>query len=210
VTPAASLDDSGVAWYNGYADPRTITPATVADAAALDVLVNKYWQLPADYVPSLVSAASSASQMLRPEAAAAWDALREACRLDTGSTLYLVSGYRSYARQQAMFEDALREKGLVHTITYFAYPGRSEHQLGLALDLGTTEKAYMSGHFAATAAGRWLAVHAGGYGFILRYPAGSEAITGYGYEAWHYRYVGVEAAMAVNLQGVTFDEYAQP
>jgi zinc D-Ala-D-Ala carboxypeptidase len=209
-TPAPILDSAGVAWYGAFADPRTITPSVVADPAALDVLVNKFWQLPDGYVPSLVSAASSASQKLRPEAAAAWDALREACRRDTGSTLYLISGYRSYEKQKAMFDNALQEKGLVHTITYYAYPGRSEHQLGLALDLGTTEKSYMSGQFAATAAGQWLAAHACEFGFILRYPTGREPATNYGYEAWHYRYLGVETAMDVCRQGIAFDEYAHP
>lgn len=172
----------------------------------MTVLVNKYRQLPDGYTPPLVTADHSANQLIHPIANEAWNQLHQACLEQTGASLYLVSGYRSWNTQASLFNKSLAEKGIAHTVAYYAYPGRSEHHLGLGFDLGTTDKPYKTSGFATSTAGRWMTAHAHEYGFILRYPAGKTDITGYAYEAWHFRYIGVAAATAIKQKGITFDE----
>ena len=120
---------------------------------------------------------------------------------------FLVSGYRNQTSQANLFNSALIKKGTAHAVAYYAFPGRSEHQLGLGIDLGTSTAPYMTSRFTSTAAGQWIAVNGHLYGFILRYPAGKQSVTGYGYEAWHFRFVGIEAATAIKQKGITLDEY---
>ncbi|MBN1775909.1 MAG: D-alanyl-D-alanine carboxypeptidase family protein [Clostridiales bacterium] len=194
-------------YINGFLDPRSVTPEIISNPSSITALVNKYHAVTKDYVPSLVPAKSSNGRYIRPEAADAWDLMREACHEDTGKTLYLTSGYRSYATQKASFENAIINKGLERAVSKYAYPGRSEHQLGLALDIATTSYKTISGSFLSTEAGQWMTEHAHEYGFILRYPSGKESITGYAFEAWHYRYIGVDAATAMHSSGQTLEEY---
>ena len=208
-TPLPAVDEtaSGPVWYNGYVDPRTVTYEIVTNPEDLTVLINKYNAIPDEYVPTLVLADSSKNQYLRTEADDAWDLMRAACEADTGETLYLASGYRTLDYQQELFDRAVRKKGLERACSKYAYPGRSEHNLGLALDLATVSSPTISGDFADTTAGIWLAAHAQEYGFILRYPSGKSDITGYAYEAWHYRFVGVELAQTLYDSGQTLEEY---
>ncbi|NLT12517.1 MAG: hypothetical protein GXY06_08940 [Clostridiaceae bacterium] len=194
-------------YIDGFLDPRSVTPVIVPDPTSLTTLVNKFNAVPAEYVPALVLALSSKGCYIRPEAAEAWNLMRTACRTATGSTLYICSGYRSYTTQKSSFDDAIATKGVVRAISKYAYPGRSEHQLGLALDVATTATKTISGSFLTTPAGAWMAAHAHEYGFILRYPSGKENITGYAFEAWHFRYVGVEPATAMYINGQTLEEY---
>ena len=86
-------------------------------------------------------------------------------------------------------------------------PGTSEHHLGLALDILTGGYTTMDDGFGETKAGEWLAQNAPDYGFILRYPAGKEEITGIVYEPWHFRYVGKEYAKDITEKGVCLEEY---
>ena len=88
--------------------------------------------------------------------------------------------------------------------SYSARAGHSEHQTGLALDINT---ASTQAHFENTRAYAWLQTHCAQYGFLLRYPKGKEAVTGYRFEPWHYRYVGAEIAGACMSQGITYEEY---
>ena len=88
--------------------------------------------------------------------------------------------------------------------TFSARPGHSEHQTGLALDINV---ASTKAHFENTPAFAWLKEHCAGHGFILRYDLGKEAVTGYRFEPWHYRYVGVEIAQTIMEQGITYEEY---
>jgi len=100
---------------------------------------------------------------------------------------------------------------LEQTSKYVAYPGQSEHQTGLAMDL--TNKAGvqkpLTEDFGQTKEGQWLLENAHLYGFIIRYPAGQEAVTGYNYEPWHIRYVGTEAAKSIYSGGQTLEEYRE-
>jgi len=205
TTPFLSSDSP--VYVDGFLDPRSVTPTMVPDASSITVLVNKYNAVSQDYVPSLVLAESSNNRYIRSEAADAWNLMRVACYDATGKTLYLVSGYRSYSAQKSSFENALTWKGLTRAISKYAYPGRSEHQLGLALDIATTDSKKISADFLETTAGAWMAEHSYEYGFILRYPSGKESITGYAFEAWHYRYVGVDPATAMHDNGLTLEEY---
>ena len=194
-------------WYNGYVDPRTVRAEIVTNPEDITVLVNKYYAMPEDYVPELVLADSSAGQYLRPEADDAWDEMRAACEADCGEVLYLVSGYRTYADQTYSFSNAITRRGLEKAVQKNAYQGRSEHSLGLALDINTADDKEIRDEFAESTAGQWVAEHGYEYGFILRYPRDMYEITGYGYEAWHYRYVGVELATTLHETGQTLEEY---
>jgi D-alanyl-D-alanine carboxypeptidase len=93
-----------------------------------------------------------------------------------------------------------------------ARPGYSEHQTGLAVDFAARGVSTLQVSFAKTKAGIWLAANAYRYGFVLRYPSGKTAITGYSFEPWHFRYVGVEVATAMHDQNIqTLEEfYALP
>lgn len=194
-------------WYNGYVDPRSIRAEVVANPEDIAVLINKYYAMPSDYVPDLVMASSSAGQYLRPEANDAWDLLRAACREDTGDTLYLISGYRSWADQTYSFSNAIVRRGIDKVCEKNAYQGRSEHCLGLALDINIASDPEIRDEFAESTAGAWVNEHGHEYGFILRYQREKGSITGYGYEAWHYRYVGIEVATALYESGQTLEEY---
>ena len=99
-----------------------------------------------------------------------------------------VSGWRSHAEQQALYADSVRDNGLEFTQKYVAPPGCSEHETGLAIDVGEAREAAR-------------------YGFIERYPKGAQAVTGIGHEPWHFRYVGWPHAGLMAQRGVTLEEY---
>ena len=175
-----------------------------ADPSSLTVLVNKHYTLPAGYVPKLEALGSRyGSGSLQPAAAAAFRAMADAARED-GISLRSVSAYRSYATQKNTYNRYLKQNKQATVDTFSARPGHSEHQTGLALDINV---ASTKAHFENTPAFAWLKEHCAGYGFILRYDLGKEAVTGYRFEPWHYRYVGVEIAQAITEQGITYEEY---
>ena len=177
---------------------------TITDPDSLMVLVDKHHILPADYVPALEQlGAGYGSGSLRPEAAAAFRAMADAARTD-GISLRSVSAYRSYQRQKNTYNSYLGQDSRALVDTYSARPGHSEHQTGLALDINV---ASTSAHFENTPAFAWLEEHCAEHGFLLRYGQGQEEITGYRFEPWHYRYVGVEAATACMEQGLTLEGY---
>lgn len=176
----------------------------VSQPDSLTALVNKYHALPEDYAPQVEALGYPyGSGSLRPEAAAAFRAMADAARAD-GIYLQSVSAYRSYARQESVYNRYLRQDTQASVDSYSARPGFSEHQTALALDINT---ASLSAHFENTPAYAWLVEHCAEYGFILRYPQGKEDITGYRFEPWHYRYVGTEIAQACMSQELTFEEY---
>lgn len=122
-----------------------------------------------------------------------------------------VSGYRSPAEQQQIWDDSLRENGLEFTRKYVALPGHSEHQTGLAIDLGLKQENidFIRPDFPYTGICRTFRKKAAKYGFILRYPAGKESITGIGHEPWHFRYVGTPHAEIMENAGLTLEEYIE-
>lgn len=129
-----------------------------------------------------------------------------AAALAAGFQLYVTSGYRSYEEQESVFQSWVEQVGAADAPNYAAKPGFSEHQTGYALDVfvpGST-----TADFATTPAAKWLADHAPEFGFILRYPEDKVDLTGYSYEAWHLRYVGLEHAAAITEQDLSLEEYA--
>ncbi|MEA4944210.1 MAG: M15 family metallopeptidase [Propionicimonas sp.] len=146
-----------------------------------------------DKVPVAHNGVAVAEQVEKPLLA-----LFAAARKAGLKNLYVISGYRSAQEQQELW-DASTDR------SYVQPAGHSEHQTGLAVDLGDLKVGNKG--FAASKAGRWLAKNAWKHGFILRYPAGKEEITGISYEPWHFRYVGKEVAKACHDQGLTLEEY---
>ena len=195
-------------WYNGFVDPRSVTATIVTDPEDITVVVNKYYALPLDYVPSdLVDAPNSMNQQLRSEACDAWIAMNEACTAETGQGLFLVSGYRDANTQQYLFDRSANLRGIAFACQKNAWPGRSEHQLGLALDItpaGTTE---ILDSFGETTTGIWVNEHCHEYGFIRRFQTQWINETGYDNEAWHYRYVGPELATYLTEHDMSLEAY---
>lgn len=120
-----------------------------------------------------------------------------------------VSGWRALAEQQAIWDGSLAENGPAFTRTYVAYPGCSEHQTGLAIDLGLNqgEIDFIRPAFPYEGICQAFRDHMAQFGFIQRYPAGKEAVTGIGHEPWHFRYVGRPHALRMAARGLTLEEY---
>lgn len=154
------------------------------------MLVNKTHPVPQNYAPGLQSIAYNAFIELRQAAA------------DAGFDIQLLSGYRSYETQKGLYERYVSTYGQAEADTFSARPGTSEHQTGLAMDVGWIDDAY-----ADTPSGKWLAANCYKYGFIIRYPKSKEDITGYKYEPWHIRYLGKDIAKDVYDSGLCLEEY---
>lgn len=174
-------------------------------ASSLTAVVNKKHKLPQDYKPKNFKPVSGI--YLRTEAANAAVTLIDTAA-KAGHNLKIISGYRSYSSQAVIYNNYVNQDGQSAADTYSARPGHSEHQTGLAVDFGNT-----SGYcdlevcFGNTPAGKWLAANASVYGFVVRYPSGRENSTGYQYEPWHLRYLGIDTAKSVASSGKTLDEY---
>ena len=154
------------------------------------LLVNKKYSLPSTYNPGV-----------NPTAEAALKDLQEAAK-KAGYNLPLISGFRSFSKQTIIYNNYVKLDGQEKADTYSARPGHSEHQSGLAFDVGE-----ISDYYGDTPEGKWLAANAHLYGFIIRYPQGKTYITGYKYEPWHIRYVGIEHATNIYNQNITLEEY---
>ena len=183
----------------------------------LGILVNKSHPLTEDFVPSDLTPVNipfayigdDLRYYMRVPAARALEAMFHDAKA-AGLNLTGISGYRSYKRQKNIYEHNLAGKGEAHTSLYSASPGTSEHQTGLAMDISTPSiRLALTTDFENTREGAWLRENAPAYGFILRYPAGKENITGYAYEPWHFRYVGQPLALYLKKEGLTLEEYYQ-
>jgi D-alanyl-D-alanine carboxypeptidase len=190
----------------------TIAPTRTATPRPQLCLLTPAVGLPPSYVPpDLVTlplewVAGQAVQ-LRREAAEALVKLLAAAR-EEGYPMVAVSGYRSYEYQAQVLQQEIRQYGEAQARRQVAEPGHSEHQLGVAVDLATARRPYdLSEDFGTTPEGRWLQQNAARFGFVISYPAGKEAITGYIYEPWHIRYVGPEIARRVVESGQTLTEF---
>ncbi|GMA30626.1 D-alanyl-D-alanine carboxypeptidase family protein [Litorihabitans aurantiacus] len=156
-----------------------------------DVLIaNKSYALPQDYDPGPSGVAWGAFETMRAEAAR------------SGLTLRIVSGYRSFSYQAGLYDRYVRQHGQAAADRFSARPGHSEHQTGLAMDVNST-----SGSFGSTPEGRWVRDNAHRFGFVVRYPEGKEHITGYMYEPWHLRHLGVDLATSLHTRGLTLEEH---
>jgi D-alanyl-D-alanine carboxypeptidase len=214
--PDASADNGksgGKSSDSSSDDPADI--ATIAEPESVTVLVNKQNKLPDDYDPAdlvypdvrFTFKEKIEKREMRKVAADALEKLFAAAD-DDGVPLAGVSAYRSFARQKSLFEAYVKKDGLEKARTYSAYPGTSEHETGLAIDVsGSDGKCAATDCFGGTKEAKWLAEHSYEYGFIIRYPEGKEDITGYKYEPWHIRYVGLDAAKEMHDKDLTLEEY---
>ena len=176
------------------------------DPTSIWVVSNKQRSLnPKTYAPSdLVTV--SGGQQLRKETAAALAQMIEAAKAEN---LYIssLSGYRSYNTQTSVYNNEVATNGQAVADTQSARPGHSEHQTGLAIDVGGGGCG-IEDCFGNTAEGKWVATNAYKYGFIIRYTANKQAVTGFRAEPWHIRYVGVDLATEMQKQGVqTLEEF---
>lgn len=179
------------------------------------VLVNKQRNLPADYTPQdlvIPEVPFSFTQDLpkkymRVDAARALERMFQQAKAD-GIKLVGISGYRSYQTQKDIFTYNVKRKGEEEANKTSARPGQSEHQTGLAMDVSSAGVNYtLSEKFGQTIEGQWLAANAPNFGFIIRYPKDKTHITGYNYEPWHVRYVGIEHALKITNLDITLEEY---
>ena len=195
----------------------TPLPSELTDLNSQTIIVNKNYPLPADYEPSYLVTpyVYSTSEIILVNEIAAEDLkdMFEDAKED-GVTLYLNSGYISYATQEDLYADRVSLVGESEANKTFPKAGYSEHQTGLAVDF-TDDPASPSNSesFADTKASKWLVENAYKYGFILRYPKDKEHITGYIYMPWHYRYVGTRVAKEIYdlskeaEQDITLEEF---
>ncbi len=176
------------------------------------VVVDAQREMPSDYVPELAEVASS-GKYLDFRVAKHYNDMYAAAKKD-GIILTPYSGYRSYARQQRNYNNLTetymsrynlsRQEAAKKAATVILPPGTSEHNLGLAMDICNTNSS-----FSSQKEYKWLTEHAHEYGFILRYTAEKQDITGIIPEPWHWRYVGIEHAGKIKESGLCLEEYLQ-
>ncbi len=156
------------------------------------LVVNKTYSLPSNYGNGLTSTTLNAFNKMKTAAS------------KEGLNIYISSGFRSYTRQNSIYNNYVKQDGKAKADTYSARPGHSEHQTGLAYDVNTISPA-----FDNTKEAKWLANNCYKYGFILRYPKGKDNETGYMYESWHFRYVGEDLATKLYNNGdwITLETY---
>ncbi len=172
-------------------------------------LVNKYHALNESYEVSDLTTISKTysygdNQKLNKEAYEAFKNLADAAK-EEGHTILIVSSYRSHQRQDEVWKDYKASFGIKKADNYAARAGSSEHETGIAIDVADYND--KNDKFDETESYKWMLENSYKYGYILRYPKNKENITGYAYEAWHYRYLGVDLATKVHNEGITFDEY---
>lgn len=178
-------------------------------------LVNKTYRLPRDYAPNDLMIPNIAfpfdgtddRKRMREEAALKLEELFLAATND-GVELFGISGYRSFATQSQIFPSNVKRNSFEWANQFSAFPGESEHQTGLAMDVSSkSAHLALTEEFGDTKEGIWVKENAHRFGYIIRYPKGKESITGYTYEPWHLRYVGVEAAKEIFASNITLEEY---
>lgn len=172
------------------------------------ILVNKYNFLTADYIPENLEDISSkyslAGKKLTHNAKEAFEKMAMAAKAENFSIIAM-SAYRSYAYQENLYNNYAKSDGKDKADTYSGRAGYSEHQTGLAVDVYNGKTSYTD--FESTAEFTWMQNNAYKYGFILRFPKDKTKETGYQYESWHYRYVGVDIATYIHNNNLSYEEY---
>lgn len=194
---------------NGDLDPYTNTTSSDLEKESL-ILVNKYNYLEENHeIPNLEDISlmyAYSNNRLQEEAVTNYVRMARAAK-ENGLSIIVNSSYRTYEDQEKIYNSFYRQYGEEYAEEYSAHPGYSEHETGLAVDIDTYQST--SASFEESEEYAWLKEHCYEYGYILRYPEGLEKITGYLYEPWHYRYVGIDAAKQIKEENITFDEYYQ-
>lgn len=212
VTPV-TVEVTTTATAHPSAPPATLAPVSGIDLSqhsidapeSIWVVVNKQRPLdPIDYEPSdLVGTGVPGGGELAEEAALALRDMHAAARED-GAPFSVSTAYRSYNFQKGLFQQYVASDGVAAAERYSARAGYSEHQTGLSVDLfDPSEGCHLKRCFGTTDAGKWLYANAADYGFIERYPDGETDTTGYKWEPWHWRYVGVELAQYMRDEDIS-------
>ena len=200
----------------GLDQPYFTNMDTIQDTKNPLMLINKYHKLPDGYEPVDLTptpnacvigedySCQSEPQYLVKEVAEAFEKLVEAGKQE-GINIKAIASYRSFAYQKNLYDYYANTEGKDYADQYYARPGQSEHNSGLAVDVTLDNENFneieKSPHY------QWLLDHINAYGFILRYEEDKVPVTGYNYESWHLRYVGKDAAEEITKQGLTLDEY---
>jgi LAS superfamily LD-carboxypeptidase LdcB len=206
-TPSSTDKQSAIDQVNKAVDP-------IDELGNISWIVNKNRPLPDDYVPAdltvpniAIAANSFESSQVREVIAKDLEAMYRAA-VQAGQRIVLLSAYRSYDTQEDLYSNYVQAYGEDEANRFSAKPGTSEHQTGLVVDIGREDgECKLETCFGELKEGQWLASNAHLYGFIVRYLDGKEAITGYMYEPWHFRYVGKELAKSLYDSGKTMEEY---
>lgn len=175
------------------------------------VLVNKEYSLDKSYKPkdlvvpnvAFTETITEEERFMKAEAAKALEELFDGAKKDDIKLIGL-SGYRSAGTQKILYDNMVKSRGKDYANSYVALPKHSEHQTGLAMDI-TNERG--GNNFGESVEGKWVKENAHKFGFIIRYPQGKENITGYSYEPWHVRYVGIKNSKDINNNNLTLEEY---
>jgi zinc D-Ala-D-Ala carboxypeptidase len=213
VPSKADVPDKSIASSIDSSIKDASKPAASNDKPAI-ALVNRSNRLDKNFAPKHLtipnvkfsSYASADVKKMDAEAALALEDLFKAAKA-AGITLLAVSGYRDYEYQNMLYRNKVTAAGKKEADKYVAQPGASEHQTGLAMDVLSNEYGSLDEGFANTKAYKWLVENSYKFGFIIRYPKGKEGITGYNYEPWHLRQVGIAAASEITQKHLTLEEY---
>ncbi|MGN0639606.1 MAG: D-alanyl-D-alanine carboxypeptidase family protein [Oscillospiraceae bacterium] len=199
ITVVDSFDDIEC---SGSVTAKIVPPAPVTENGVTRVggvlIVNKKYSIPSDFGSELITDDEAGTGLIRDEAYDALCEMREA----SGYTMSIVSGFRSYRTQTAIYNRNVANYGEEEANSWSAKPGESEHQTGLAIDITSLEQSY-----GDTEEGQWLAENCHKFGFIIRFQKEKEAITGYIYEPWHVRYLGESTARLVHDSGLALEEF---
>lgn len=194
------------------------TVATVFTEGDLLFVVNKEKRLTSEYIPDDLVTPRVATRkrslqdniQMREEAARKLEEMFLAADIEAGLTLYAVSGYRSYGIQQINFNNKVDESGSREKAMRTVAPaGASEHQLGLVMDIQSKNFHNLNTGFGETEEGQWLLKNSPRFGFIIRYKKEWQEVTGFTYEPWHFRYVGVAHAKAMQTLDIPLETYTQ-
>ena len=187
------------------------TAAPQNDAKGNLFLVNRQWMVSEGFEPDNLREAQvpGSVRRMREDAAEALEEMYAACKEETGMTLISVSGYRAYSSQYNIYHRKLVsvKRNEAKAQEYVAPPGASEHQTGLAMDVGQKNAAALNEKFRNTTGGKWVAANCWRFGFILRYGETWEDITGYKFEPWHFRYVGKQLAKEIHEADVPLETW---
>lgn len=186
VSSSSKVSSSSEASSTVTANTQPIQPYYVDGV----LIVNKTYPVPQDFGDGIT-----------PETQAAFEEMKAAAKQD-GISLWIVSGFRSYTRQQTLYTNYCNASGKAQADRFSARPGHSEHQTGLALDLNNA-----SSSFVGTKEAKWIEENCYKYGFIVRYGEDKEQYTGFKYEPWHVRYLGKDLAKKVYDSGKCLEEY---
>lgn len=201
VVPSGNVVSNGTT-SKGF-QIQEINGATYIDGV---LIANKTYALPQDFIPTNPDQpvnADRSSTCLDKTLMSAWKIMLKDATAK-GLNIYISSGYRSYNYQVNVYNRYVKSDGAAVADTYSSRPGNSEHQTGLCFDLNTIEDS-----FQYTNEGKWVNDNCYKYGFCIRFPKGKDSATGYQYESWHLRYVGVDLATKLYNNGdwLSLEEY---